>query len=101
GIRDLIVTGVQTCALPIYLDVEAGRWSGELELMVFSNPRQPVRGLRVANPIGVASIAIPHAVAIAVASNTRPADRVLAGVFEVRSEERRVGKEGRWGWAGG
>src|SRR5690349_24960400 len=70
GIRDLYVTGVQTCALPIYdparCRTDLRRERGE------PLPRGHVRERRQGGP-------------------------VLQGLQ--RSEERRVGKEGRSGWA--
>src|SRR5205823_10494007 len=86
GIRDKLVTGVQTCALPISrhadfdVDAYASRWWVE----------QPDRG--------------PHG---------RPGVRLLGGRgparagrgrrhrLPTRSEERRVGKECRWRGAAG
>src|SRR5690349_13464848 len=64
GIRDLYVTGVQTCALPIY------------ELLEVVDLEH--RGGRVGD--------LPH-------DDGRELDRVAVGVVDLRSEERRVGKE--------
>src|SRR5206468_4591656 len=61
GIRDLIVTGVQTCALPISLNVSHGRFPFGCSLADVNRSRKPNNG----------------------------------GFAEHRSEERRVGKEGR------
>src|SRR5438270_9296858 len=72
GIRDLTVTGVQTCALPIL------RRRGEDERR---------RADLVDGVLGV-PLQESHEVA--------PRNRVQA---EVRSEERRVGKEGRSAWS--
>src|SRR5207245_8550765 len=73
GIRDATVTGVQTCALPICAPGDAARRAGGV-----SPPRIPVASCRIA--AGTAG---------------RLARRVYA-VLSERSEERRVGKEGRW-----
>src|SRR5437879_8901607 len=76
GIRDTSVTGVQTCALPIY-DVEA-----VLVLRVGVDPR-----------------VVPGALAeVAAVAGLGPCVAAVAGA-EHRSEERRVGKEcgARWG----
>src|SRR5688572_31127591 len=78
GIRDLTVTGVQTCALPIWWRVHVGR----------QLPRVP-----------------PHALAqrprrrLVRRGDVRPRRRDRA-VLVPRSEERRVGKEcrSRWLW---
>src|SRR2546427_6930441 len=66
GIRDLTVTGVQTCALPI--SMAAGR---ELILVVDDDPK---------------IVALVRAY-------------LVSAGFEVRSEERRVGKECRSRWS--
>src|SRR5207248_4067088 len=84
GIRDRTVTGVQTCALPILGRAVGG--GGAVAI------RCSVAGwvtVRRASPIAVRRGAVATAVAV----------RVGAAVT-VRSEERRVGKEGRSrGWA--
>src|SRR5690349_24781556 len=82
GIRDLYVTGVQTCALPILLIAgaivsPAPRWRGQPVLWPSPQPRS--RGGR------------------AVASVT---SRLQATSPSTRSEERRVGKECRSRWSG-
>src|SRR5206468_8720432 len=69
GIRDLIVTGVQTCALPIS--------AGQLQPPA---PQVAVRTERTQNVLGT-----PH---------QQPAQQLIP-----RSEERRVGKECRYRWA--
>src|SRR5204862_5875746 len=82
GIRDLYVTGVQTCALPIS---EHGRIGGELV-----DDRRPFAGQRLARCRRQCDAAIAL-------------DEVLEEELELprqlvdveRSEERRVGKEGR------
>src|SRR5205085_7908638 len=76
GIRDLTVTGVQTCALPILLDAsgEAERKATREALREAARAVDRVRGRKVTDP--------EEALAIW---------RVLAE----RSEERRVGKECR------
>src|SRR5205085_6075939 len=83
GIRDLTVTGVQTCALPIYpaFDEEARqfveRWIGQE-----AHDKNAFDGLDYDEIIRVA--------------DARP--YVLQWVL-ARSEERRVGKECRCRWA--
>src|SRR5690349_23968596 len=72
GIRDLYVTGVQTCALPI----------------------SPIIGLSgTMGSVTFRSIARPPGSAM---RNTRLAS---SGLVEARSEERRVGKECRARWS--
>src|SRR5437868_8857265 len=80
GIRDRNVTGVQTCALPIYL---IPYYLAARALWFPSNARSEAFGLvqveAMASGCPVINTAIPH-----------------SGV--ARSEERRVGKEWRCGW---
>src|SRR5207245_8149216 len=80
GIRDATVTGVQTCALPIYL--------AQPELLLHERQR-PLDHLSQGNRL--------------VADGGHPSERAqmrddLRGL--ARSEERRVGKECRCGWWG-
>src|SRR3712207_9422861 len=77
GIRDIGVTGVQTCALPIY---RADRLYPGIDVR---RPRRDGRPLPARLPVG------------GVARAAHPAD-VDA---DVRSEERRVGKECRSRWS--
>src|SRR5690349_24966782 len=78
GIRDLYVTGVQTCALPISLDVVQG-WRSAVSRH---------KGQRY--------------------TLSRGLNALLNGVFSMdlqdnksgRSEERRVGQESKSGWSG-
>src|SRR5205809_5905796 len=86
GIRDVAVTGVQTCALPIYSSLAPALLrSGANELWVRVAQPAPGDSLRFPRPkIG------PYA-ELAPAFNHR--------FFWLRSEERRVGKECRCRWA--
>src|SRR2546430_4836869 len=84
GIRDLTVTGVQTCALPILGDrhVRAG-----LDPALHLVGRDAERGVVVeaAELLVGQVLVVPH--------------QVLVGGLGVRSEERRVGKECRSRWS--
>src|SRR5690349_23623504 len=82
GIRDLYVTGVQTCALPIS--------SARLTAMVVSSGLiAGTTSIAALNgPLDVVSSAAPEV------SSLPPPSSLLA---VRRSEERRVGKEGRCG----
>src|SRR5688500_20400662 len=73
GIRDYKVTGVQTCALPIYRQVGTFPEGSDLPARATgkSGPSRKVRTCR----------------------HGRPVSR------DLRSEERRGGREGRAGWA--
>src|SRR2546430_5460936 len=79
GIRDLTVTGVQTCALPIYALRPAGVVDEEVD---------------AAELFGDAA---HHPAHLPVVRHVRP-DRDC-GDAEPRSEERRVGKECRSRWS--
>src|SRR5256885_9183878 len=80
GIRDYKVTGVQTCALPIWALPDGDRGAREPEGRQ-ENPGRP----RLA---GVADRQDQQ-------ERPAPVDRGGQGVEPGRSEERRVGKEGR------
>src|SRR2546430_6146343 len=85
GIRDLTVTGVQTCALPI------------LEELFFRGFLFPVLARRLGVAWGVILTALPFAVVHAVQFGN--AWSAVLVIFIVRSEERRVGEEGRSRWS--
>src|SRR5690606_39545421 len=83
GIRDFHVTGVQTCALPIYFHVK------QLSHCAGSSPC----GCAVRNSDKIGSLC-------ALLSSARRARQVLIlAVARLRSEERRVGKECRSRWS--
>src|SRR3989440_4468496 len=83
GIRDLIVTGVQTCALPIFEDAHAPCYAGARDDDLFRRSRRSRGGLRPAQ--------------LLLARGDEAGLRGLRG--GLRSEERRVGKEGRSRWS--
>src|SRR2546430_16141365 len=107
GIRDLTVTGVQTCALPIWLtgDVrpQVAVKGAELALQREERPRVAHGGLdlqAVAHDAGIAPqggaaacIEARHLARLEVGERA-----AVAGAL-ARSEERRVGKECRSRWA--
>src|SRR2546430_9671119 len=84
GIRDLTVTGVQTCALPI----SAPAPDGSLYFMSLEPDGFVVRRL-IETPVPAPSVAPP----------TPPGPSLTLGVTSIRSEERRVGKECRSRWS--
>src|SRR5205823_11890518 len=86
GIRDKLVTGVQTCALPI--SWYAAVLTRLLDLNGFRNKLRSCVRLRSRHS---SSVSASYQVIIA---ETRSAWSRL----QTRSEERRVGKEGRSGW---
>src|SRR2546427_5182440 len=83
GIRDLTVTGVQTCALPI--SRESGARQGPAPLA------QPVADLRRVRPAAV----LPPLRARFLRADPQAVPQGRQG----RSEERRVGKECRSRWS--
>src|SRR5256885_9787269 len=92
GIRDYKVTGVQTCALPIYKPKR-------LRLL-----RQNLRRLLRTNPIALRQLITvknSHAIRQPMIDNEihRLPDLPLARFAVARSEERRVGKECRSRWS--
>src|SRR2546425_8698731 len=85
GIRDKLVTGVQTCALPIYVD----RYASCIPTILYATLLA-----------GQYTTPVIYAEVTAVFTNTAPVDAYRgAGRPEARSEERRVGKEGRSRWS--
>src|SRR5207248_3731491 len=94
GIRDRTVTGVQTCALPIYAAVQLSRLCFLPQL--FERPTQPVQH------------AEPLLIARCRQVQPAPQDRLrhdvgtfleeahAQGFRRARSEERRVGEDWRW-----
>src|SRR2546430_3860266 len=83
GIRDLTVTGVQTCALPI----SGGRH------------RRPSTIRRFAVVVGVFLVLGGATLGVAVRRWWSGASASLVRLAEARSEERRVGKECRSRWS--
>src|SRR5689334_23609459 len=84
GIRDGTVTGVQTCALPILVELRAGRVAADFHFERASSLRVVAIDGDGAGRTGAAGL-----------------DRCAAVGDVARSEERRVGKECRFGWSGG
>src|SRR2546421_2588161 len=82
GIRDLIVTGVQTCALPISRDLV-----GEIDIEALVTAAEPGHGVRRERTVhgGLERRAILRG--------------ERCGGEQHRSEERRVGKECRSRWS--
>src|SRR3712207_8505023 len=79
GIRDIGVTGVQTCALPIFI-------ATGLPSAGPNGPNRPVTG-QAGLSFDIGSI------------NTPLGQEVVPGTFDGRSEERRVGKACRSRWS--
>src|SRR5207248_4189195 len=82
GIRDRTVTGVQTCALPIFMEVLTGS----------ATCTNTIGTVRV-SPLSTSMTGVPE---------TRTTSGVSASssaAYRRRSEERRVGKECRSGWS--
>src|SRR5690606_40318088 len=91
GIRDFHVTGVQTCALPIWASQRQGRGAEAAAptaragpASAGSPPRGDVTTGSVTDPVAVSSMYTPAR------SGTKPASKLAP-----RSEERRGGKQCR------
>src|SRR5207244_10447605 len=95
GIRDDLVTGVQTCALPILLDIKV-----HSNCLIGKIITKYVTGIAVT----FCPQAIAHVVIGIIERAGRPIERVpdmchAIQLIVSRSEERRVGKECQYGWA--
>src|SRR5690606_39402454 len=99
GIRDFHVTGVQTCALPIYGKIDSpGQFvvlpaSALDALSSVTVTRSDASGERVTGPL--MSAVSPDFVS----SRDEALEAERLRTETLRSEERRVGKEGRSRWA--
>src|SRR5207245_4494029 len=97
GIRDATVTGVQTCALPISIGGVAARQRGDVEVRDEYVLPADIREHRLPRRRILHRLHVAHVAQIIA---QRPAPQRVPAVGVERSEERRVGKEGRrWGWA--
>src|SRR5206468_7644850 len=98
---DLIVTGVQTCALPILTGDKIR--GGDAAFAYFGTLTQTDNGFTAhletkRHAHGRASVFNMEPVHIHLAGRSEGANAVCTGTAVERSEERRVGKEGRAGW---
>src|SRR5206468_10073130 len=92
GIRDLIVTGVQTCALPICYAAQGGDWGAAVTTWMASQ-----------RPAGLAAIHLNLPVLLnppPIGDEVTPAEQEALDQLTDRNE-RRVGKECKSGWAAG
>src|SRR2546422_6610061 len=86
GIRDVAVTGVQTCALPISIRMEA-----ELLGRASKDPDTSTTDATITREVDRAARIVRSLLRLARRADTTPT--------RVRSEERRVGKECRSRWS--
>src|SRR5206468_7317721 len=95
GIRDLIVTGVQTCALPISdVGIDLATFANGAAFRYYDLNDSYVGGLA-----GHPSDHIAACLAVAESERSSAAELITAIVLAYeRSEERRVGKESRSRW---
>src|SRR5205823_12087966 len=95
GIRDTLVTGVQTCALPISRNVISANGRG---VDLFSGDDNTVQGNFIGTDVtGTVVLSNPN-----VGVNTNGTSNNFIGGLTAtpgRSEERRVGKECRCRWS--
>src|SRR5256885_5351348 len=85
GIRDYKVTGVQTCALPIFVFTRTAMGLG-IGMLVADRIRRPFRQATAITLVSIGALAaVPFLVKMA--------------MERIRSEERRVGKECRSRWS--
>src|SRR5206468_8921653 len=96
GIRDLIVTGVQTCALPIYRSSKDRLAGLEKQLAELSEKRTALRSRWNQEKEAITRIRGLKAKLEEVRTDAERAER--AADFAKRSEERRVGKGGKYMW---
>src|SRR5207245_4082005 len=98
GIRDATVTGVQTCALPISQRIHRKQQGRQDALEPEAQPRPR---FHVVGPILTmyihSRVRVPIQLRVKGAGCLRRSQRVTGTIL--RSEERRVGKEGRYGYA--
>src|SRR5690606_41185695 len=95
GIRDFHVTGVQTCALPISPDDMA-----RMQIGVKRATPEAIERWKVERGYDKPMFVNAEAEGSARFTDTIFFDKSLRMFALERSEERRVGKEGRWrGWA--
>src|SRR5205823_12059055 len=97
GIRDKLVTGVQTCALPIFdaavARPKAGQVEDRIRVLLVEDNRDLADSFRILmKTLGHEIHVAREGMAGLDAARARPFDMIL------RSEERRVGKEGRSRW---
>src|SRR5207244_9442504 len=98
GIRDDLVTGVQTCALPIF----SNSWPSHPELAGSVGPPSPASGGRIMRGSWRFVVAIGFVAMMLGGSGSVEAfiDDMEEDAW-LRSEERRVGKEGEGAGGGG
>src|SRR5690606_41171534 len=95
GIRDFHVTGVQTCALPIYMVIPAsGAKAGTVTAYQFYNAVMHSHARTTYTNIW-AALQQPGGPAAHAMRSVMPQVQHLYELFQLRSEERRVGKERR------
>src|SRR3989449_10599224 len=93
GIRDVAVTGVQTCALPILEIIPTGAINLDAAIGIGGIPRGRVTEIFGPESSGKTTLAL-HVV-----GNAQRAGGAAAYIDAERSEERRVGKECRSRWS--
>src|SRR5690606_40417391 len=83
GIRDFHVTGVQTCALPIFPVTVANALPAPL--IVLTGESAPTTRIQELTAVGISVLCLP--------GSTLDGNALIMALVRERSEERRVGKE--------
>src|SRR5205823_10310192 len=94
GIRDKLVTGVQTCALPIYAGSTRYLILPFLVALTFTRLIAPPSAIRASTESAISGSSVPFRMV-----STLRAPESTSVQRARRSEERRVGKEWRARWA--
>src|SRR5205807_4714633 len=98
-IRDDKVTGVQTCALPIFIEVSKVAF-GYGGTPVFQDVSFAIRAGELVALCGPNGAGKSTLLRLLLGLHAPSVGRVTLGgtPIDARSEERRVGKESSWGW---
>src|SRR5262249_59812787 len=99
GIRDWSVTGVQTCALPIFIVTHG--WPGSVieQLKIIDPLTNPTA--HGGSPSDAFHLVIPSMPGYGYSGKPTTPGWDVTHIARARSEERRVGKKGRDRWAAG
>ena len=97
GIRDWSVTGVQTCALPIWLLIRKGILAWGVPETIKSDNGSDFKAKSIVRLLD--ALGIEHDLSSPYSPEQKGTVERVIGTFQRRSEERRVGKECRSRWS--